>query len=89
MQKNQQPAQIYGASEQLVDVGSAMRGCSSEGPAAVVLFGSSRAELARRGQGALHGPAALSECWVCVLCPHQHPTTVALCANLSLVLKSI
>ena len=62
--KKQHRSEIYGACEQLVGLGSAMRGCNSRGPAAEAERGpccglvwqrQSRAELARgrhrEGQG--------------------------------------
>lgn len=64
VKKKQHQSEIYGACEQLVGLGSAMRGCNSRGPAAEAKRGPccglvwqqrSRAELARgrhrEGQG--------------------------------------
>lgn len=71
--------EIYGASEQLVGLGSAMHGCNSRGPAAEAERGpccglvwqqQSRTELARECHGeakALQSAARLSMRWVCVL----------------------
>lgn len=78
VKKTQHRTEIYGACEQLVGLGSAMRGCNSRGPAAEAERGPccglvwqqrSRAELARgrhREAKALHSTVPLSVLGVCV-----------------------
>ncbi len=93
--------EIYGACEQLVGLGSAMRGCNSREPAAEAERGpccglvwqqQSRAELARgrhREAKALHSTVPLSVCWVCVL--HHHirysPSSWSVYSHLLLYMK--